>query len=104
MSKCKHNRLKMGYVEASIYADKQMRKGVKQTYCPKCKLWLWPCEVKGPKKPRMVRVKAWVDVFDYVVWKQKKDGVCYLYHDKIDGVPCYPVTILIDKKYLRRKP
>lgn len=96
MSKCTHNKLRMGYVEASLYADKQMRKGVKQTYCPKCKLWLWPCEVKGPKKPRVVRVKAWCN-YD-------KDGGLFV-ADNINGQKGhdFPCTIIIEAKYLKEK-
>lgn len=54
------------------------------------------CEII-PKKPRMVRVKAWFII---------DNGGIEVYQGKWDKntLGTKPCTILIDKKYLRRKP
>lgn len=58
------------------------------------------CEII-PKKPRVVRVKAWVSLVESL-----RTGKCRISDFSLTyAFPCVvPVTILIDEKYLRRKP
>lgn len=58
------------------------------------------CEII-PKKPKMVRVKAWA-------YRGENEGETPGWHcvpEEYEGsVPLVPCTILISEKYLRRKP
>lgn len=58
------------------------------------------CEII-PKKPRVVRVKAWA-------YRGENEGETPGWHcvpEEYEGsVPLVPCTILISEKYLRRKP
>lgn len=37
----------MDYIQHHQWMQKQIKKGIQQTRCPKCKRWLFPCEKGG---------------------------------------------------------
>lgn len=41
---CNHNQVKLGYMQWHIWAENKIKRGAKQTQCPKCGLWLFKCE------------------------------------------------------------
>ena len=105
MSKCKHR--------DEEFTEEQMArwhsKGIRQTQCQVCHRWFWPHEWKPkpkceiiPKKPRMVRVKAWVGpraLADFMT----DDRMGIMFSNWFNGSHCsdnIPVTIIIDRKYI----
>jgi hypothetical protein len=42
---CHHNISQLGYVAWHEWADRKARQGHKQRQCPKCKKWLFKCEM-----------------------------------------------------------
>jgi hypothetical protein len=43
----------LSYVEASLDADRRMRRGERQAMCQTCRRWLWAHEDCGHPGPRM---------------------------------------------------
>ena len=41
---CNHKKEKLGYIQWHAWADENMKRGIKQIQCSKCKLWLFPEE------------------------------------------------------------
>lgn len=41
---CNHKPMKLSYLAWHEWVDKKVRRGAKQTQCPKCGLWLFKCE------------------------------------------------------------
>lgn len=44
IQKCKHKQKQLRYLQWFEWAEKLTKKGIKQTKCPICKLWLFPEE------------------------------------------------------------
>lgn len=42
---CKHKKSPLSYIKWVEYADSNYARGIEQTQCPKCKLWLFPDEI-----------------------------------------------------------
>lgn len=98
MSKCKH------WDDQTLTYEKEGKlhsRGLRQTQCPVCNRWFWPHEWAKkpiPKKPKMVRVKAWADV--------SKEGILFgAFPDKFvfraEKGGYTACTILIGAKYLK---
>ena len=41
-----HKPITVGYIQGQEDAEKRMKKGQKQTQCPKCLYWFWKEEIK----------------------------------------------------------
>lgn len=44
-SECNHKPSKLAYLQWHEWADRKTRQGHIQRQCPKCKLWLFKCEM-----------------------------------------------------------
>lgn len=38
---CAHKRDDLGYVQAHIDAERRLKRGERQSQCPRCGAWLW---------------------------------------------------------------